>query len=98
MRNSILSERKSYLITVGEWFINEKGERDRLYTLERFNSEIYQNRKPRSIRSQPRVKGNSLPCNEGVRAEKIRQAKLRAKLIAVGKYNEEAEKKICGSS
>lgn len=91
----LLKPHRSYNITAGEWFENEKGGRDRIYTLTRFDISEYAYKKYRPI--EQAIEINNHKASSDVRAQRTRQAKLRAKLIKAGKYNEEAEKKICGS-
>lgn len=93
---ALIKPHKSYEITASKWFKNEKGENDRIYTLKRFDCSKYIGNQKRPT-AQSAVINNHKPSNE-LRAIRTREAKLRAKLIAQGKYNEEAEKKICGST
>lgn len=93
---AMLRAHVSFDITAGNWFQNEKGERDRLYTLRRLEVGKYNGLRNRSIKQAVEI--NNHKPSESLRQIRTRQAKLRAKLIATGEYNEEVEKKICGNS
>jgi hypothetical protein len=84
----LLHERKSYQVIAGDWFVNNKGEREREYRLVRINTD-------KSI-AKTKVKQALTISNYKRRSEKDRArnrkiAKVRARLIKAGAYSDSEE-------
>ncbi|QHA89552.1 hypothetical protein [Serratia rhizosphaerae] len=85
---ALFHERKSYQVIAGEWFVNNKGEREREFRLVRINTD-------KSI-AKTKIKQSLTISNYGRRNEKNRErnrkmAKARARLIKSGKYSDAEE-------
>lgn len=84
----LLHERKSYQVIAGDWFVNNKGERERECRLVRINTD-------KSI-AKTKVKQALTISNYKRRSEKDRErnrkiAKARARLIKAGAYSDSEE-------
>ncbi|MDK9586714.1 hypothetical protein [Lelliottia wanjuensis] len=91
--NSMLRVTTLYKISASDWFVNEKGEKDRVYELTKYGGKV---KKKTSIKMSPFLSGTDEKYRTESRRKKyLLAAKARAKLIAAGTYTPEMEEKLC---
>lgn len=80
-----------YSIAAGEWFLNKKGEKDRIYKLTEREAS-----KKTTIGMSPLLPGTDFKYRTKVRREKLTLvANIRKRLINEGNYNQEMESLLC---
>lgn len=89
----IIKPKLSYEVQAGEWFFNDDGIKDRIYSLVNITtSRRFSGGRGKAIVIKPHSYKNA---EEKKKNKFTKLAKKRAALIRAGKYNEEAELMLC---